>query len=99
MYLTLVKKKYDIVNNFSFLIFLVNKNMKPLRKIGVLFYSREFKRFVMHIDFFFLNVLFRDGVNMAAFFFKRLYFCVNTLNFFRIFFLSKDQKKMLKIKN
>ncbi len=80
MYLMLIKKKYNITSNFSYLIFLVNGRMRPIRKLGVMFFSKIFRRFVLNIDVFYLYVLFHSGVNITDFFFFVIHRHVNAIN-------------------
>ncbi len=85
----LVKKNNELANNFSFLVFLVNSKKRPLRKVGVFFYSKVFNKFVLHLDFFYMGLLFRDGVNLADFFFNRILLCVNSICFAKAFDCKK----------
>lgn len=76
----LVKKKYNVVSNFSYLVFLVNDRMRPVRKLGVMYFSKVFKRFVLNVDVFYFYMLFRSGVNITDFFFCIVHKCVNAVN-------------------
>jgi hypothetical protein len=70
LFLTL--RNVTSVKNFSYNLVICNSRNIPIRKIGKLFYSEVFKRFVLYVDLALLYLVFRKGIRIDQFFFFTL---------------------------